>query len=156
MYLFAYGTLQPAANLSFFERNELTQWLTLYCRGTVGGELVHVRNSQQHIDYPGLVQVRTATSTSIVLGTVFEVINPEAAFLVMDAYEEFNPKYTTAESNTKNFYQRRELPVQTELGELIMAQVYVLNKNSDYYKKDFITEIGPVKNGDWLSYLDLQ
>jgi len=152
MYLFAYGTLQPTANLNFFESNKLAEFLTPVFKGTVRGELVHLKNTKQQIEYPGLVN--TDTAKSVVFGTLFAVKEPTKAFEVMDEHEGFDPQCTGSESNKMNFYQRIELDVETESGERVKAETYILNRKSDYYKADFIKEVGLVESGDWLKYSD--
>ena len=153
MYLFTYGTLQPAANLSFFEDNDLAKFLDPVSRGVIKGDLVYLSNTQQEIQYPGAVNV--GVSNNHVLGTLFKVVNMDA-FVAMDRHEGFTGGLSCADSVHKNFYQRIEVEVRPESGDVVEAQVYVLNRESDYYHEDFIVENGRVSGGDWLMFIKKQ
>lgn len=150
MYLFTYGTLQPASNLGFFEDNDLAKFLDPVSRGFVKGDLVYLNNTQQKIKYPGVVNV--GASDNKVLGTLFKVVDRDV-FVAMDKHEGFTEGLSCEESVKNNFYQRIEVEVRLESGSVVQAQVYVLNRESDYYHRDFIIENGSVPDGDWLTFI---
>jgi len=151
MYLFAYGTLQPNSNLHFFENNQLSDFLVPKCRGSIKGQLLHIKNTNQNIEYPGVVEV--GKGNDIVTGTVFEIVGGDEAFNIMDKHEGYNPELSSKDSAVENYYQRIETEVETENGEVVRAQVYVINRDSDYFGKDFIKVLGVIENGDWLSFV---
>lgn len=150
--LFTYGTLQPGSNLTFFEQNHLDTYLIPIGRATVHGDLVHIRNRDEGIDYPGLVN--PGASQNEVHGTVFEITHPEVVLPIMDEHEEYTPGLSPAYARHQNFYERTELTATlTESKESVSAMAYVLNRESEYYTLEHIEEVGPVPSGDWLAYI---
>ena len=151
-YLFTYGTLQPGANLGFFEQHHLEQYLTCVGKGSVSGELVHIKNTQQKIEYPGLIGLRSASTQ--VHGTVFEVRDREAVFPIMDPHEGYTPGLSITESRQKNYYERKEVEVMlADTHRKIVAEAYLFNPDSEYAHSDFIKRLASVSSGDWLEYV---
>lgn len=104
------------------------------------------------MDYPGLIS--HGSGANKVHGTLFEVSDPDAVFPIMDEHEGFTPGLSAAESRQRNYYERVETDVTLDAdGTTVRAEVYALNRDADYFKSDFIEEVGPVPGGDWLEYL---
>ncbi len=92
-------------------------------------------------------------SENLVQGSLFKVINPDEAFVVMDEHEGFTADLPEAESKKRNFYQRIEVSFASDEYEGRVAQVYILNPESDYYQEDFIINNGLIPSGDWLQFI---
>lgn len=102
------------------------------------------------MDYPGLIN--HGVGAQKVHGTLFEISDPDAVFPIMDEHEGYTPNLSPAESHQQNYYERVETDVTFD-ERTVRAEVYALNRDADYFKSDFIEEIGPVPGGDWLEYL---
>ncbi len=150
-YLFAYGTLQEGGNVSFFEKNKLGTLLDFVCVSSIPGRLIHIHNTQKKIDYPGLIKTEN-NSIETVKGTLYKVLDYEKAFHIMDAWEGFVPGLDPIESKKRNFYERQQVPVEVTKDNIVVADVYVLNCESEYFKSEFIDNKGVVVSGDWIAY----
>ena len=154
MYLFAYGTLQPNSGSPLFEEHDLGRFLHPVTKGHVRGDLLHIRNHKLQMDYPGLVRI--GKSKSNVTGTVFEVLEPQIVFPIIDEHEGYHVGLVDKESRSRNYYERISVEIEASpSSKKITSFVYVLNKESDYFKSDFIEEKGVVHSGDWLRHLSL-
>ena len=150
-YLFAYGTLQPGANLNFFEENDLARYLEPVGAAYIAGELHHIENTKTKEEYPALIE--RSDDGQVVYGTLFAVYNLADALPIMDQHEGYTPDLSDEESRVRNYYQRvtRQVTLRKD-GTGYTAIMYVLNTESDYYQQPFIIDHGRVESGDWLEY----
>lgn len=150
-YFFAYGTLQPDSNLRYFEENELSKYLQPLGRASVKGEIVHLRNVKLNIDYPGLVLAGNASGS--VMGTLYEVHEPEAAYKIMDTHELFTSEPDSPELVPIDLFDRKMVTVDQANGSSVEAEAYVFNPASQFFASGAVEKIGTVESGDWLSYI---
>lgn len=115
-HLFAYGFLKMK-----YHGNKQTRTPDFehryICEGTITGEIYNVET------YPGVIFDQS--SKSIVYGEVFELIDPEISFGILDEYEHAKPLIQFDPD-----YERRLRPVQTDQG-IIECWVYEYLKPID-------------------------
>lgn len=151
MYFFTYGTLQPGANVGFFEDYNLGAYMDFHGYGSAVGTLHALQNIKEKIEYPGLIE--SDQEEGRVKGSIFRVHGPEPLFKIMDPYEGYTEGLSEKDSEKRNFYIRKPIQVKTEEGVSLTCSAYVLNTNSTYYHETFIVDHGIVESGDWLSYI---
>lgn len=128
-YLFAYGTLRQGFNLEVNE--QLKPFLRYVCQGYFNGRLFEVDN------YPAAIE--STESSYPILGDVFEILDEDMAWPILDAYEE-----SSTANPEPHEYIRNRILIHTEANESLSAWVYSYN-----YPCDGLEEI---ISGDYLEY----
>jgi gamma-glutamylcyclotransferase (GGCT)/AIG2-like uncharacterized protein YtfP len=118
-YLFVYGTLRSGSGTDWSRR--LAAQAELIGRGRVAGVLFKIGS------YPGMTPAEREGDS--VIGEVFRLADPEKLWPELDAYE-------------GNEYERRDVPVHMDDGELVNAWVY-------YYRGDTSVK-SRIVSGDWI------
>ena len=149
-HFFAYGTLQPGSNLKYFEQNDLSKYLFPKGKGTVRGELLHLRNTKLNIEYPAMI--KSNDESKQVHGTLYEVRAPEEAFKIMDMHELYTTEPNTNVLKKIDLYERMDVLVECG-GDTISARAYALNQNSEFLKSGVVEVLGSVPSGDWLKHI---
>ena len=127
--LFTYGTLRRATGHA--AHRLLADSAELVGQGSVRGRLY------QATDFPVLV---TDPQGAAVVGEVYRVFAPQAAFVRLDQYEGFDP----ASPDTSEF--RRELmPVTLNDGRTVTAWAYVYQRP--------LFDLQPIPHGDYARYM---
>ena len=127
--LFTYGTLRRAAGNA--AHRLLADSAELVGHGVVRGRLY------QATGFPVLVPDPQGTP---VMGEVYRVFAPQAAFLRLDQYEGFDP----ASPDTSEF--RRDLvPVEMNDGHTVTAWAYIYQRP--------LFDLQPIPHGDYAKYL---
>ncbi len=109
--LFVYGTLKTYPPfLEFLERG-VVRYL---CKGKIKAKKIK-------FEYPAVVEDKK----NLVSGEIFEIIEPNLVFPVLDEYEEFNPK-----NPVESLYVRKIKRAVLENGKLGYVFVYIFNKKN--------------------------
>ncbi|HEX4949808.1 MAG TPA: gamma-glutamylcyclotransferase family protein [Blastocatellia bacterium] len=132
-YLFVYGTLrQELVEKTSAELVALMQSLRFISTGTIRGQLYDLG------DYPGAI-VGDEFATSIV-GEIYEMPEPQAAFALLDRYESFIPGELEA-----SLFARIKTPVTLPAGQPMECWLYVYN--------DWVLNGRLIADGDYVAYL---
>jgi len=128
-FLFAYGTLRQEFSLEI--NHQLTSHIRLAGKGYFIGRLFEVNH------YPGAIE--NAQQGYPILGEIYEILDSEKAFEILDNYEQCTEQYPQPHE-----YIRKTIRIFTEQNKTLQAWVYLYNYNTE--------GLVEIINGDYLSF----